>query len=68
MPDEIIDEVRHIRHQISRECNHDIHKVVAYYRAFQDELLRSGKYRFFDPAKAEKAPIGEQDVNHSNEI
>ena len=46
MPDEVIREVRRARHEISRRCGHDVHKVVACYRAFQDELKRSGQYRF----------------------
>ena len=47
MADEIIREVRRVRHEISRRCGHDPHKVVASYRAFQEELKRSGRYRFF---------------------
>ena len=47
MADEVIREVRRVRHEISRRCGHDAHKVVACYRAFQDELKQSGKYRFF---------------------
>ncbi|MCH8042942.1 MAG: hypothetical protein IID44_04415 [Planctomycetes bacterium] len=53
MSDEIIREVRRIRHRISSECDHDVHKVVAYYRAFQDELKRSGEYRFYNPKGAD---------------
>jgi len=47
MSDEAIREVRRVRHDISRRCDHDPHRVVAYYRAFQEELKRAGKYRFF---------------------
>ena len=46
MTDEIIQEVRRVRHEISRRCEHDPSKVVAYYREFQEELKRTGKYRF----------------------
>ena len=46
MTDEAIREVRRVRHEISRRCDHDPRRVVAYYRAFQEELKRSGKYRF----------------------
>ena len=46
MTDEVIQEVRRIRHEISRRCDHDPGRVVAYYREFQEELKRSGKYRF----------------------
>jgi len=48
MADEVIREVRRVRHEISRRCGHDPHKVVASYRAFQEELKRSGRYRFFE--------------------
>ena len=48
MADEVIDEVRRVRHEISRRCGHDAHQVVAWYRAFQEGLKRSGKYRFFE--------------------
>ncbi len=51
MSDEVIREVRRVRHEISRRCGHDVHKVVACYRAFQEELKRSGEYRFFQPEK-----------------
>ena len=47
MADDIIREVRRVRHEMSRRCGHDPHKVVASYRAFQEELKRSGQYRFF---------------------
>jgi hypothetical protein len=49
MADEVIREVRRVRHEISRRCGHDVHKVLAWYRAFQDELKQSGKYRFSQP-------------------
>lgn len=38
--------VRRIRHEISEECNHDVERVIAYYRAVQEELKRSGEFRF----------------------
>ena len=55
MADEVIDEVRRVRHEISRRCGHDAHKVVAWYRAFQEELKRSGKHRFFQPEESTDA-------------
>ena len=55
MADEVIHEVRRVRHEISRRCGHDAHQVVAWYRAFQDELKRSGKYRFFQPEESNDA-------------
>ncbi|MFT5368317.1 MAG: hypothetical protein ACI8V2_003281 [Candidatus Latescibacterota bacterium] len=39
-------EVRHIRHLISEECDHDVQKVLAYYHQIEQELRASGKYRF----------------------
>lgn len=54
MSDEIIREVRRIRREISRECDHDIRKIAAYYRAYQEEMKRSGKYRFADPRETER--------------
>ena len=38
--------VRRVRHEISEECNHDVDKVIAYYRSVQEELKRSGEFRF----------------------
>ena len=46
MPNDEIAEIRKIRHQISEECGHDIHKVAEYYRQVQEELKRSGQFRF----------------------
>ena len=46
MTDEVVREVRRVRHEISRRCGHDPGRVVAYYREFQEEMKRSGKYRF----------------------
>jgi len=61
MADEVIREVRRIRHEISRRCDHDVHKVVACYRAFQDELKRSGEYRFFQRGESDDAATPESD-------
>ena len=46
MPNEEIAEIRKIRHQISEECGHDIHKVAAYYRQVEEDLKKSGQFRF----------------------
>ncbi len=48
MPDEEINSVRRIRHQISAECGHDVDNVAAYYRAVEDELRRSGEFRIVE--------------------
>lgn len=64
MADEEIGEVRRVRHEISRRCDHDPRKVVAYYRAFQEELKRTGKYRFIRKgAEANDAGIGQADAD-----
>ena len=48
MTDDAIKEIRRIRHQISEEHGHDVHKVAAYYRKIEQELVESGQYRFED--------------------
>ena len=48
MPNDEVGEVRRIRHEISEECGHDIRKVAAYYREIEEELKRSGEFRFED--------------------
>jgi hypothetical protein len=63
MADEVIREVRRVRHEISRRCGHDAHQVVAWYRAFQDELKRAGKHRFFQPDQAGDSNVRESGTN-----
>jgi hypothetical protein len=53
MHDEEIREIRKIRHQISEACGHDVHKLAAYYRAVEEELERSGQFRFAKPVNEE---------------
>ena len=48
MPNDEVGEVRRIRHEISEEYGHDIRKVAAYYRQVEEELKRSGEFRFED--------------------
>jgi len=59
MPDEEIKTVRRIRHEISGECGHDVHRVAAYYRGIENELKRSGEFRF-EEASSSRAPHLEQ--------
>ncbi len=49
MKDPGIEEVRQARHEISRECGHDLHKVASYYRKVEEELRQSGKFQFEEP-------------------
>ena len=43
---EIVKEVREIRHKISAQFDHDIGRLVAHYQELQEQMRRSGKYRF----------------------
>ena len=51
-------EVRRIRREISEQCGHDVDRVAAYYRDIQNELRKSGEFRFSDsqyPAEITKS-------------
>jgi len=45
-PDPLVDEVREARHEISRECGHDIWKLYARYEAMQKQMKTEGEGRF----------------------
>ena len=55
MPNDEIAEIRKIRQQISEECGHDIHKVAAYYRQVEEELKKSGQFRFEEQSPGRQA-------------
>jgi hypothetical protein len=57
MHDEEILEVRKIRHQISEECGHDLHKVAEYYRAAGKAIRRS---HFHGEEVPTKEPLAEK--------
>ncbi|MGD0090215.1 MAG: hypothetical protein ABSE73_09865 [Planctomycetota bacterium] len=44
--DPLIDEVRAVRREISREHGHDIHKLCAHYRAIEKQMKAEGKGNF----------------------
>nr|VFK26131.1 MAG: hypothetical protein BECKMB1821G_GA0114241_101830 [Candidatus Kentron sp. MB]VFK35453.1 MAG: hypothetical protein BECKMB1821I_GA0114274_11194 [Candidatus Kentron sp. MB]VFK77397.1 MAG: hypothetical protein BECKMB1821H_GA0114242_11334 [Candidatus Kentron sp. MB] len=46
MPNGEIAQIRKIRHQISAEFGHDVHKLAAYLREVEKELRQSGQFRF----------------------
>ncbi len=46
MSDYEIAEVRRIRQQISAQHGHGVKKLADYYRQFEQELRKSGKYKF----------------------
>jgi hypothetical protein len=50
MHDEEIIAVRKVRHEISEECGHDVHKVAAYYRTAGKRLRALSELR---PEKTE---------------
>lgn len=52
MSDYEIDQIRRVRHQISAENGHDLRKVAEYYRAVEDELRATGRFKFADKRKA----------------
>jgi len=46
--DPFVDQIREIRHQISAEFDHDPEGVLAYYKEFEEKLLRE---RDADPGR-----------------
>ena len=56
----IMEEVREMREKISAEFGHDLNRLVAYYQEVENEMRKSGKYKFVDPP-IEK-PESEEDV------
>ena len=45
----IMEEVREIRRKISAEFGHDLNRLVAHYQELENEMRKSGKYKFADP-------------------
>ncbi len=56
MSDQEIKAVRQVRHEISAECGHDVDRVVAYYRGIEDQLKRSGEFRFAEVPRDRACP------------
>ena len=50
MKDEIIEEIRAIRHQISAEFGHDVHKYCEHLMRQQEEMKKQG-HVFYDFSK-----------------
>lgn len=48
MYDYEIEEIRRIRQQISNENKNDLNTLVEYYRQIEQELRKSGKYKFIE--------------------
>ena len=53
---EVVKEVREIRMKISKECGHDLNRLIAYYQKVGEELRKSGKYKFADPEPPAEKP------------
>ena len=63
MTDHEIKIIRQVRHEISAECGHDVDRAVAYYRRVDEELKRSGRFRFpTSPGRAEASIAPERAV------
>ena len=58
-----IQEIRTIRHEISEECDHDLHRVAAYYRAVEQELKESGRFRFEERSNVSRTSEATDEVN-----
>ncbi len=56
MKDPGVEEIRQARHEISEECGHDLHKVVEYYKNVEEELRRSGRFRFEESTPSVDSP------------
>ena len=54
----IMEEVREMRRKISAEFGHDFNQLVAYYQALENEMRKSGKYKFVDPPRGNSGPAG----------
>ena len=44
-----VKEVREMRAKLLAEFGHDLNRLYAYYREIEEELRKSGKYKFADP-------------------
>ena len=68
MSDHEIKIIRQVRHEISAEYDHDVDRVVAYYRRFEEELGRSGKFRFATRASRPEQPDATEDATTSSQM
>lgn len=47
-PDPAIDEIREVRRKISAEFDHDPRRLMQHYKEMEEEMRRSGKYKFYE--------------------
>lgn len=52
----VMEEVREMRRKISAEFGHDLNRLVAYYQELENEMRKSGKYRFAAPPNDKLEP------------
>ncbi len=62
MADEEVQAIRQVRHEISSEYGHDVHRVVRYYREIERELKRSGQFRFEEGPPSRHSGTGQTNV------
>ncbi len=55
--DRIIKIVRSQRHEISRQFNHDVDRMIDYFIEMEKECSNTGKYNFIGRTAAEKKHI-----------
>ena len=53
---EVVKEVREMRMKISEKCGHDLNRLFAYYQEVEEEMRKSGKYKFVDPEPSAEKP------------
>lgn len=46
MDEDDIAAVRRVRHEISKQFNHNVDQVIDFYCSVQEDLKRSGRFRF----------------------
>ena len=52
----IMEEVREMRRSISAEFGHDLNQLISYYQELENEMRKSGKYKFADPPSEKFEP------------
>ena len=56
--DPAIDEIREVRRKISAEFGHDPRRLMQHYKEMEEEMRRSGKYKFYEtPAEKPEAEL-----------
>ena len=57
MTNEILDEIRHVRDEIARECDYDIHKLSQRIREGTEKLKAEGWVVVYPKPRAKKEPV-----------